>query len=50
MVEKGEHCKNYIVPRIKKVINGDDDGGITKDVKYTGGGGFKYLYVDNYGG
>lgn len=42
MVELGEHCHTHIVPRLKKVINGDDPGGITKAVGWQGGGGFRY--------
>jgi adenine-specific DNA-methyltransferase len=42
MVELGEHCHTHIVPRLKKVIDGADPGGITEDVGWTGGGGFRY--------
>jgi len=42
MVELGEHCHTHIIPRLKKVIDGEDPGGITKDVKWKGGGGFRY--------
>ncbi len=42
MVELGEHCHTHIIPRIKKVIDGDDPGGITKAVNWQGGGGFRY--------
>jgi len=42
MVELGEHCHTHIVPRLKKVIDGDDPGGITKGVGWQGGGGFRY--------
>jgi len=42
MVELGEHCHTHIIPRLKKVINGDDQGGITKAVGWKGGGGFRY--------
>lgn len=42
MVELGEHAKTHIVPRLRKVIDGDDAGGITKDVAWQGGGGFQY--------
>jgi len=42
MVELGEHCHTHIIPRLKKVIDGEDDGGITKAVKWKGGGGFRY--------
>ncbi len=42
MVELGEHCHTHIVPRLKKVIDGEDTGGITKAVGWQGGGGFRY--------
>ena len=42
MVELGEHCHSHIIPRLKKVINGDDKGGITDVVGWQGGGGFRY--------
>ncbi len=42
MVEVGEHCHTHIIPRLKKVIDGADSGGITQDVEWTGGGGFRY--------
>jgi adenine-specific DNA-methyltransferase len=42
MVELGEHCHTHIIPRLKKVIDGDDPGGITQAVNWQGGGGFRY--------
>ncbi len=42
MVELGEHCHTHIIPRLKKVIDGEDSGGITKAVNWKGGGGFRY--------
>jgi adenine-specific DNA-methyltransferase len=42
MVELGEHCNTHIVPRLKKIIDGDDPGGITESVGWKGGGGFRY--------
>ncbi len=42
MVELGEHCHTHIIPRLKKVIDGEDAGGITKAVNWKGGGGFRY--------
>ena len=42
MVELGEHCHTYIIPRLKKVIDGTDSGGITEAVSWNGGGGFRY--------
>jgi adenine-specific DNA-methyltransferase len=42
MVELGEHCHTHIIPRLKKVIDGADPGGITEAVNWKGGGGFRY--------
>ena len=42
MVELGEHCHTHIIPRLKRVIEGEDLGGITKAVNWKGGGGFQY--------
>jgi adenine-specific DNA-methyltransferase len=42
MVELGEHCQSHVVPRMKKVIDGEDAGGITEAVEWKGGGGFRY--------
>jgi adenine-specific DNA-methyltransferase len=42
MVELGEHCHTHIIPRLKKVVDGEDPGGITKTVNWKGGGGFRY--------
>jgi adenine-specific DNA-methyltransferase len=42
MVELGEHCHTHIIPRMKKVIDGTDQGGISEAVKWKGGGGFRY--------
>lgn len=42
MVELGEHCHTHIIPRLKKVIDGEDKGGVTESVNWRGGGGFRY--------
>jgi adenine-specific DNA-methyltransferase len=42
MVELGEHCYTHIIPRMQKVTDGTDQGGISKSVNWQGGGGFKY--------
>lgn len=42
MVELGEHCHTHIIPRMRKVIDGEDKGGITEAVGWKGGGGFRY--------
>lgn len=43
MVELGEHCHTHIIPRLKKVIDGEDKGGISEAVEWKGGGGFRYF-------
>lgn len=40
--ELGEHCHTHIIPRMRKVIDGKDPGGITEAVNWKGGGGFRY--------
>ena len=42
MVELGDHCHTHIIPRLQKVIDGHDGGGITGLVNWHGGGGFRY--------
>ena len=42
MIELGEHCYTHIVPRLQKVVDGEDQGGISKAVNWPGGGGFRY--------
>jgi adenine-specific DNA-methyltransferase len=42
MVELGEHCHTHIIPRLKKVIDGADPGGVTEAIGWKGGGGFRY--------
>lgn len=42
MVELEETCSTHIVPRLRKVIDGSDQGGISKAVEWQGGGGFRY--------
>jgi adenine-specific DNA-methyltransferase len=56
LVELEDHCHTHIVPRLRKVIDGSDSGGITEAVNWKGGGGFRYyrlapslLKKDKYG-
>jgi adenine-specific DNA-methyltransferase len=42
MVELGNHCDTYIVPRLKKIIDGEDQGGVSSAVNWQGDGGFQY--------
>jgi adenine-specific DNA-methyltransferase len=41
-IELGEHCETHCLPRLKKVVDGEDPGGITQAVGWKGGGGFRY--------
>lgn len=42
MVELGEHCHTHVIPRLQKIIDGEDPGGITEAAGWKGGGGFRY--------
>ena len=42
MVEIGDHADTHIIPRLQKVIDNADPGGVTKSVEWKGGGGFRY--------
>lgn len=41
-IELGDHAYTHCAPRMKKVIEGVDHGGITIDAGWKGGGGFKF--------
>ncbi|MEI6846905.1 MAG: site-specific DNA-methyltransferase [Chlorobiaceae bacterium] len=45
MVELGEHCHTHIIPRLQKVIDGEDKGGVTETTGWKGGGGFRYYRI-----
>ena len=40
-IEMGDHAKTHCAVRLKKVVDGEQ-GGISKAVKWNGGGGFRY--------
>ena len=40
-IELGEHAKTHCFPRIKQVVDGEQ-GGISKNLNWKGGGGFKF--------
>src|SRR3989344_7780340 len=42
MVELGKHAEDLCMPRLKSVVDGSDQSGISKDINWKGGGGFKY--------
>ena len=41
-VELGNHAYTHCVPRMKQVIDGTDQGGISKAQNWKGGGGFRF--------
>ena len=44
-IELGAHCDTHCLPRLKQVITGEDQGGISKSLDWKGDGGFKYYYL-----
>ena len=55
-IELGEHVNTLCLPRLKKVVTGEDKGGISEIVNWKGGGGFKFytlapslIQKDKYG-
>jgi len=45
-IEMGEHAKTHIIPRLEKVIDGEQ-GGISSTVNWQGGGGFSFYTLGN---
>ena len=41
-IEMGEHAATHCLPRLQKVIDGEQ-GGISKAVNWQGGGGFRFM-------
>lgn len=41
-IELGDHCYTHCKPRLERVIDGEDKGGVTKSLNWKGGGGFKF--------
>jgi len=55
-IELGDHCYTHCRPRLQKVVDGTDQGGISQAEDWKGGGGFKFyelapslLKQDKYG-
>lgn len=42
LVELEDTCHTHIIPRLKKVIDGQDEKGVSADFNWQGGGGFRY--------
>lgn len=45
-IELGEHCDSHCVPRLQKVVDGTDQTGVSKEVNWNGGGGFRYYHLE----
>jgi adenine-specific DNA-methyltransferase len=45
MVELGEQAYTHIIPRLNKVIDGSDPGGVTEATEWSGGGGFRCFHL-----
>lgn len=41
-IELGEHCYTHCLPRLQRVVSGEDTTGISHAVKWHGGGGFRF--------
>jgi adenine-specific DNA-methyltransferase len=46
MMEMGDHAESHIIPRMKRIIAGDDPIGATPVTNWQGGGGFKVFNVE----
>lgn len=40
-IEMGDHARTHCIPRLQKVVEGEQ-GGISEAVRWTGGGGFRF--------
>ena len=41
-IELGDHCYTHCLPRLKGVVDGTDQTGVSKSVDWQGGGGFRF--------
>lgn len=41
-IELGDHCYTHCLPRLKSVVDGTDQSGISKFVNWQGGGGYRF--------
>ncbi len=42
MVELRDHCETHVMPRLQRIVDGADQGGVSKTANWQGGGGFRY--------
>ena len=55
-IEMGDHAYTHCKKRLDRIIFGDDNGGITSDVRWQGGGGYRFyelapslINIDDFG-
>ena len=46
LIENGPQCHSHILPRLRRVIDGTDQTGVSKAVRWHGGGGFRYFHLN----
>ena len=44
-IEIGNHADSMCIPRLNRVVKGKDATGISKDINWKGGGGFRYYVL-----
>ena len=42
VIEYATNAQTHIAPRLKKVVNGEDPGGVTEATGWKGGGGYRF--------
>ena len=45
-IEMGEHARTHCLPRLEKVVAGEQ-GGVSKSINWQGGGGFRFATLGN---
>ncbi|NOT56447.1 MAG: site-specific DNA-methyltransferase [Deltaproteobacteria bacterium] len=43
LIESGVQCQTHLLPRLRRVVDGIDQSGISRAVGWKGGGGFRYF-------
>jgi adenine-specific DNA-methyltransferase len=43
LIESGPHCRTHLAPRLQQVVDGTDQGGVSRLIGWKGGGGFRYF-------
>lgn len=44
-IELNEHCHTHCLPRLRSVVNGEDQSGISTLLNWQGGEGFRYYFL-----